>query len=196
MSCSRVVQAAAPWQQGFHPSRPPKLAESADVTSPHASPDARPAPSRRTVLRAGAGLTVAAATVGAVSACSTGPSQREQDARALLPLAQTAARQQKQAEYLAPRQTDYTSVLKQVAAERGDHLTALTDEINRLHAPVAQEITTSPGESTTTLEKLRTDLQSAAKEAGDVATDADGYRAGLTGSIAASCAALREVALA
>ncbi|MCK0440384.1 hypothetical protein MUG78_13210 [Gordonia alkaliphila] len=151
--------------------------------------------SRRTVLRGGAGLTLAIAAGAAVTACSPGPSDRQRDAEALVPLAQAADRQRRQAEQLAPRETEYTAALGQVAAERGAHAQALTDEINRLHAPAASGITAPAGVGAGTLDDLRAQLQKSATAASAAAAAADGFRAGLLASISASCTALKEVQL-
>ncbi|MEZ5211312.1 hypothetical protein [Gordonia sp. (in: high G+C Gram-positive bacteria)] len=168
---------------------------------PPPAPDPRPssrALPRRTVLRGGAALTLAAAAGPALAACAPGPSERERQARELVPLARSAELQQRQAKQLAPRETDYTDALNRVAAERGDHAQALTDEINRLHAPAATEITAPAGDGTTnlTLDGLRDGLTSAARDSAGAAVAAAGFRAGLLGSISASCTTLREVQLA
>lgn len=150
------------------------------------------------MLRGGAGLTLAVAAGSAVAACSPGPSDRQLAAESLVPLAQSAARQQREAQQLAPRETAYTAALQQVATERGEHAQALVDEINRLHSPAASQASAAPGGATdaVTLDTLRAELETSARLAAAGAVDADGFRAGLLGSISASCAALREVQLA
>ncbi|WP_344783101.1 hypothetical protein [Gordonia caeni] len=156
-----------------------------------------PVPNRRAVLRGGAGLTLAVAAGSAVAACTSGPSDRQLAAESLVPLAQSAARQEQQAQQLAPRETAYTAALQQVATERGEHAQALVDEINRLHSPAAAQASTAPGGTDpVTLDVLRAELETAARLAAAGAVDADGFRAGLLGSISASCATLREVQLA
>lgn len=149
------------------------------------------------MLRGGAGLTLAVAAGSTVAACSPGPSERQLDAQALVPLAQSAQQQQRQAEQLAPRETAYTAALQRVAAERGEHAQALVDEINRLHSPIASQVSTPPGEApAVTLDVLRAELETAARRAAAGAVDAAGFRSGLLASISASCATLREVQLA
>lgn len=150
------------------------------------------------MLRGGAGLTAAVLAGSGLAACAPGPSRRERQAQALVPLAQNADLQRRQAEQLAPRETAYTAALQRVAAERGEHAKALTDEINRLHSPVASQVTAPAGQGTTgvTLDSLREGLQAAARANGAAAVAADGFRAGLLGSISASCALLQEVQLA
>lgn len=150
------------------------------------------------MLRGSAVAVLAIAAGAGLAGCSTGPTQRELDAQALVPLARQADPQRRQAQQLAPRETEYTAALQQVAAERGEHAQALTDEINRLHASAAAGITAVPGDGTTalSLDALRADLSTAALDALDAAAEADGFRAGLLASISASCAALTEVQLA
>jgi len=144
------------------------------------------------MLRGSAGLVVAVAAGTALTACETGPSDDEKAARALVPHAQSARNQQEQAQALAPRQTGQSDRFTQIADERGAHLQALTDEINRLHAPFAGEITSGAVprvDAAALLSELRTSAQSAAK----TATEQSGYRAALLGSISAACAVLQEV---
>lgn len=161
------------------------------------SPGSPPAPTRRAVLRGGAALALAAVGGTALAACSTGPTQRELDAEALVPLARQADAQRRQAEQLAPRETDYTDALKQVATERAEHARALTDEINRLNASSAAAITAAAGEGATSLslDQLRDALKASARDAADAAVAASGFRAGLLGAVSASCTALKEIQL-
>lgn len=153
--------------------------------------------SRRTVLRGGAALSVTVAAGTSVAACTPPVSDRQRAAEALVPLVQAADLQRRQAEQLAPRETAYAAALGQVAVERGAHAEALTDEINRLHAPAASGIAVPAGAGTTglTLETLRTGLSRAAIAASAGAAAADGFRAGLLASVSASCTALREIQL-
>lgn len=159
---------------------------------------ARPAPTRRSVLRGGAVLTLALAGGTTATACSTSPSEPELTAGALVPLARAADLQRSQAEQLAPRETAYTAALRQVAAERGEHHRALVDEINRLHAPAAADATAAAAEPSTelTMDDLRNGLSTAARQNADAAVAAHGFVAGLLASISASCTALGEVQLA
>lgn len=153
------------------------------------------APSRRTVLRGAAGLGLALTAGSAVAACSAGPSERAQAAQALVPLVVAANLQQQQAQQLAPRETDYTKALTQVATERGEHAQALLDEINRLNASTAAEVPSASAATPLDLDGLRGALEAAAKQAATTAADAGGFRAGLLASISASCTTLREVQL-
>jgi len=87
-----------------------------------------------------------------------------------------------------------------VSADRSQHAQALTAEIKRL-APTSSA-TTSPSTTTTTsgapppLASVVTSLKASADSARQLASTSSGYRAGLLGSIAASCTASYTVALA
>lgn len=94
-------------------------------------------------------------------------------------------------------------LLTAVALERAAHARALTDELTRMLGAIP---TTTPSASpttttTTTAPKAVTArdvvnaLKDSATSAGDLAAQQSGYRAGLLGSIAASCTAAWLVAL-
>ncbi len=153
------------------------------------------APSRRTVFSGAAGLGLVLAAGSAVTACSPGPSERQQSAQMLVPLLVAAQNQQRQAERLAPKETDYTRALRQVATERGEHAQALLDEINRLNASTVGEVASATTVTPLDLAGLRAALVSAATQAASTAAAAAGFRAGLLASISASCTTLREVQL-
>lgn len=94
--------------------------------------------------------------------------------------------------------------LNTVAAERAAHATALTDEITRL-APQSPSTSTtsSPPTSTSaaaakppTTADVVAALKQSADSAAQLAATQSGYRAGLLGSIAASCSAAQAVGLA
>ncbi|EGD55711.1 hypothetical protein SCNU_08358 [Gordonia neofelifaecis NRRL B-59395] len=148
------------------------------------------------MLRGAAVVGVSAAAGWALTACDTGPTQRQLDAEALLPHAQSAYRQQRAATGLAPRNTEYTEALKTVADQRGAHLTALRDEINRLHSSTAEQIETPAGTPVASVEALRRDIESAAKNAANSCVRLSGFDAGLLGSVSASCQTLAKVQLA
>ncbi|MGB3699469.1 MAG: hypothetical protein WBA05_18755 [Gordonia sp. (in: high G+C Gram-positive bacteria)] len=166
---------------------------------PHQTPPpttTRPAAlSRRTVLR-GAAVGTAAVAAWSLTGCATGPTQAEIDARALLPHAQSAYRQQQFAAQLAPRTTEYAEALRTVADQRGAHLQALREEINRLHSSIAGEIESSQTTPTASVEALRASLEQAGKQAATSCQNLAGYPAGLLGSISASCQTLAKVQLA
>lgn len=92
--------------------------------------------------------------------------------------------------------------LTTVAAERSDHARALSDEIARLTgepaASTTTTMTTTTGAQATALtaKDVVDALRKSADSAGQSAARMSGYRAGLLGSIAASCTAAYTVALA
>jgi sirohydrochlorin ferrochelatase len=90
--------------------------------------------------------------------------------------------------------------LAAVSADRSKHAEALADEIARLTGEAA----TSSSTTTTTAAQAKAPttkdvvdaLRTSADSAGRLAAQMSGYRAGLLGSIAASCTAAYTVALA
>jgi hypothetical protein len=94
-------------------------------------------------------------------------------------------------------------VLTAVAAERTAHARALNDELMRLLGGATTTTASSSPTTTTsaapakppTAADVVTALKDSAKSAGDLAARQSGYRAGLLGSIAASCTAAWTVAL-
>ena len=89
--------------------------------------------------------------------------------------------------------------LTAVASERAAHAQALSDELVRMvgkKAPTATSTTNSvaPAKAPTT-EDVIAALRQSGDAAGQLAATQSGYRAGLLGSIAASCAAAYSVAL-
>ncbi len=88
--------------------------------------------------------------------------------------------------------------LAAVSSDRSKHAEALSNEIARMTG----EATTSSSTTTTaaqasppTAKDVIAALRKSADSAGQVATQLSGYRAGLLGSIAASCTAAYTVAL-
>lgn len=112
------------------------------------------------------------------------------------PHAQAAFRQQSAAAQLAPRNTAYTGALGTVAEQRGQHLTALRDEINRLHSSIASQIEIPATTPTASVEALGKQIEQSAKAAANSCVDMAGFTAGLLGSISASCQTLAKVQLA
>lgn len=100
----------------------------------------------------------------------------------------------------------WAPVLQVVATQRADHARALAQEIAReAGEATASSATPTPDPSPTTTGAAdpapsRTDVVNALRESGDSATELaitlSGYRAGLLGSIAASCASAVAVPLA
>ena len=90
--------------------------------------------------------------------------------------------------------------LAAVSSERSKHAEALSDEIARLTGePTTSSptTTTSVGQATTpTAKDVIAALRTSADGAAQTAAQLSGYRAGLLGSIAASCTAAYTVALA
>ncbi|WP_454789591.1 hypothetical protein [Mycolicibacterium lutetiense] len=161
--------------------------------------------SRRRVLLSAAAL----ALLGATAACSTTTSQPEVDdltaqwdrARADSALAADAAAAQ-------PPQAPVTRALNAVTTDRTAHAKALSDELTRMTGTAPANATTSttkstvkaaPGAGTDASAPSVEDVVNALKESADraagLARRLSGYRAGLLGSIAASCTAGYTVAL-
>ncbi len=166
-----------------------------------AEPGIEPVVTRRQVLAGGVAL---AALSIAAPACSSPPAPPAADE---LEGQLTLARQDSELATAAAVGTDQEvgRALQQVAAERSQHAQALTTEIERL-APTSSA-TTSPTTTTTTttsaaaappppLASVVTSLKTSADSARQLASTSSGYRAGLLGSIAASCTASYTVALA
>jgi len=97
--------------------------------------------------------------------------------------------------------------LAAVSAERAKHAEALTNEIARLTGEPATSTSTSTSATTTTssataaasaptAKDVVDALKKSAESSGQLAATMSGYRAGLLGSIAASCTAAYTVALA
>ena len=95
------------------------------------------------------------------------------------------------------------AALTVVAAERTAHAQALTDELTRMLGapptppPAASSTTTTsaPPPKPPTVADVIAALKQSADAAGKLAAEQSGYRAGLLGSIAASCTAAGIVAL-
>jgi len=155
---------------------------------------------RRVLIDGGRGVALLALLGAASTACGT-PAPPEPDpleqqvelARHDSELAAAAAKAAPPA--LAP-------ALTEVAAERARHATALADEVARVAGkPTASTTTTSP---TTTpaaaapppsVADVVAALRSSGDSAAKLAPTLSGYRAGLLGSIAASCVTAYTVAL-
>ncbi len=93
--------------------------------------------------------------------------------------------------------------LASVSSERSKHAEALSDEIARLTGEPATSTSATTTTSTTaakasapTARDVVAALKKSAESAGGLAVTMSGYRAGLLGSIAASCTAAYAVALA
>nr|WP_238554134.1 hypothetical protein [Gordonia sp. KTR9] len=167
---------------------------------------------RRTALRAG--LLAGAAVVGAGAAgvgltgCESSPSAETLLAETLVPLVRSANADESTARALVAVEPAYATALSVVADQRAQHARALREEIIRLDQDVAATLdrpVTSATASTSaagvpsappSLARLRADLDAAAGQARAVALSAGGYASGLTGSVAAAVASMRQVQLA
>jgi hypothetical protein len=163
-----------------------------------AEPGLDPVVTRRRVLIGGVAL---AALAIATPACSSPPAPPTVDElEAQLNLARQDSELATAAAVGASERVN--RALKQVATERSQHAEALNTEIQRLAA--TSSATTSPTTTTASaaaappppLASVVTSLKASADSARQLATTSSGYRAGLLGSIAASCTASYTVALA
>lgn len=144
--------------------------------------------SRRSML---AGL-LGIPALAALSACSPGKHNEPDPLNDLL----DAARHDLA---IARRISGSQSSVQQVITVRQAHVDAIKEEIER-QAELWEEPTKSPTKrkvpKRSSVEQLRTSLAESAQQALDVVSRSSGYRAGLCGSIGASCAALQGVVLA
>ncbi len=160
-----------------------------------------PVVNRRRVLTGGAALAVLAFAAPACSSPPAPPAVDELEAQLTLArqdsgLATAASVGASQA---------VSKALTEVAAERTRHAQALTTEIARLAVnPTSTSAgTTSPTTTASAaaapppppLADVVTSLRASADSAAKLASTSSGYRAGLLGSIAASCTASYSVAL-
>ena len=159
-----------------------------------------PIVSRRRVLVGGAALAVLAV---AVSACSSSPAPPAVDElEAQLTLARGDSELATAAAVGTPQAVN--AALTEVAAERAKHAQALMTEIARLavNPTSTSRETTTPSTITPAaaapppLADVIQSLRASADSARQLAGTSSGYRAGLLGSIAASCTASYSVALA
>lgn len=154
---------------------------------------ARSAFGRRDVLRLFALTPVAAA---AISACSTGAKEPDE----LAALVRAARSDAKLAQEIARSHADLSNTATLVASTRTEHARALQREIDRVDppdpddpadpAPATPKNASSSGEATNA---LREALRSAQEKSAGITPSLPTYRAGLVGSVSASCACLLEV---
>ncbi|MGV0742223.1 hypothetical protein [Mycolicibacterium sp. XJ870] len=156
--------------------------------------------SRRRALLSGAALALLGA---AAAACGTTPPPPElPDLTAQLDRARADSKLAADAAAGRPPQSPAARALTGVAAERSAHAQALSEELTRItgSTPVsspAPATTPPPGATATapTVDEVVSALEQSAQDASDLAARVSGYRAGLLGSIAASCTAAYTVAL-
>ena len=156
---------------------------------------------RRVLLDGGRGLVLLGLLGATVAACGSdvpaGPDPLEQQLELARHDSEVAAAAAKAA---AP---GLVRALTEVADERSRHATALIEEIARAArkpTPTSSESTTPTTTSAATAPPPSVDdvvatLRTSAESATKLAPTLSGYRAGLLGSIAASCTALHSVAL-
>ncbi|GAA4619267.1 hypothetical protein [Saccharopolyspora hordei] len=149
---------------------------------------------RRSVLRMIAASPVVAALT---TACSSAPDEPDP----LLALAKAAKSDAQLARAVAETHAGLAAVAEEVAAVRGEHARALQREIDRVNPrdpedppsvpePPQRRAPGSASEATTAL----TDALTAARDrAAELVPTLPTHRAGLVGSVSASCASLLEV---
>lgn len=169
-------------------------------------PSAPPTLTRRRLLTAALPATLAMGLIAGTAACAPPPPPAElADLRAQFDRANADSMLAGEAA-AAPTGRSLTpamvTTLTTIAAERTAHARALADEITRLtdgEVPTTSAAPTTSTDATPaaapSVAAVATALRTSAEEAARVATEMTGYRAGLLGSIAASCTAAYQVAL-
>ncbi|WP_422748192.1 hypothetical protein ACN27E_08455 [Mycobacterium sp. WMMD1722] len=158
-------------------------------------PSALDSVSRRGVL---VGAVLAVLTVSAAACGSPPPPPELDELRAQIDRARADSRLA--TDVAATSSRPVAAVLDAVAGERSAHAQALTDELLRLAGDAAATSTASTSTAAPATPPVIGDvvaaLRRSAESATELATEWSGYRAGLMGSIAASCTAAYRVALA
>lgn len=159
-------------------------------------PSPQPTLTRRSVLLSAAALAVLSATASACGSPTPSPEVGELTAQ----LDRAHADSQLATDAAAAAKPPLAEALNAVAAERSAHAQALTDELVRMvggDAPTATPTsTTAEAAEAPTVKDVIGALKTSAENATELAAKFSGYRAGLLGSIAASCTAAYTVALA
>lgn len=156
--------------------------------------------SRRGLFRLAGAAALSAATVSTVTACAedeiSGPALDS-----LTSQLRAARNDATDATAAATVMSDYAAALGVVAAQRTEHADALDTEIAR--ATGASTDTSGPSGTTTAaplpppdIAAVREMLTTSARSAAEAARNESGYRAGLLGSISASCTVSVLVVLA
>ena len=171
-------------------------------------PSAPPTLTRRRLLIAAVPATLAVGLLAGTTACSPPPPPADlADLRTQFDRANADSLLAGEAATVPPGRAltpDMVATLTAIAAERTAHARALADEITRLtdgETPTTSAApTTTTGAATApaakpTVTDVAKALRMSAEDAARVATQMGGYRAGLLGSIAASCTAAYQVAL-
>ncbi len=170
-------------------------------------PSAPPTLTRRRLLIAAVPATLAVGLLAGTTACSPPPPPADlADLQTQFDRANADSLLAGEAATAPPGRTltpDMVATLTAIAAERTAHARALADEITRLtdgEAPTTSAAPTTTGTTAApaappTLAAVAKALRESGEDAARVATQMAGYRAGLLGSIAASCTAAYQVAL-
>ena len=155
---------------------------------------------RRVLLDGGRGLVLLGLFGAAVTACGSGAPAGPDPLEQQLELARHDSDVATAAAKAVP--PALARALTEVAAERSRHATALIEEIARAArkpTPTSSEsaspTTSAAAAPPPSVDEVVTTLRSSAESATKLAPTLSGYRAGLLGSIAASCTALYTVAL-
>lgn len=148
--------------------------------------------SRRNALKIAGAASVGALTFGVTSCSDTGTATATAEVDQLIAQADRARADATAASAAIALAPERVSALTTISAERAAHATALDDEISRAagRAPGATTptVTTTASVPPAGIDSLRESLAESARDAGDLARTASGYRAGLLGSVSASCA--------
>ncbi|WP_233161036.1 hypothetical protein [Actinophytocola xanthii] len=153
---------------------------------------------RRDVLRVLALLPGAALAAAGTGAC-TGTPEEPPAPDPLVELAARARADAATASAVAAAVPALAAAAGEVAGARGEHAAALRAEVDRERPPVSSssapppEPASPPADVAAARALLVDALTAAQKEAGTLVASLPRYRAGLVGSVAASCASLREV---
>lgn len=155
------------------------------------------------LIGAGRGIAAVALLGGTASACASSPTPPAvEDLKAQLELAERDSQTARDA--AAAANPVAAPALAEVASERSEHASALAEEIARAAGEPVQTTTETATTTTSTSAQAGPppsvrDVINALRESADSATalaaELSGYRAGLLGSIAASCTASYQVAL-
>ncbi|APU13909.1 MULTISPECIES: hypothetical protein [Actinoalloteichus] len=174
------------------PTTPPTYSPPSAQPSPRS---ARPITRRRVLL---AGL-LGAVALPLLAACTDPPPPPEPDV--LEPLLESAEADAALAEAVAAAFPDLAESAGLVAADRAAHAEALRREIDRAVTVEPPEPSASeapppvepPSDAGAALTGLQEAMSLAAAQAAELAPELSGHRAGLAGSISASCTTLGEV---
>lgn len=153
-------------------------------------------PSPRLGRRGALRLLALAPAAAALAACSS-PAEPDR----LLPVARAAKADAQLADAIGKTHGELAAQARAVSSARTAHADALQREIDRVNprdpdqppsvpAPPDQPAPSSAGEAA---ERLRAAVRQSQEQAAKLATGLSAHRAGLVGSVSASCASLHEV---